>query len=80
MPGVKKPKPIVAEPDNPHVVQLQSKIVDFALDEGVSYLEAALELIRRENLEVEYVADMIKRCPQLLPAIKAEAAALRLLK
>jgi len=80
MPGVKKQKPIGPEPDNPYVLDLQKAIMDFALDEGVTFLESAMALIEKRGLEPEFVGEMIRRCPQLMPEIKSEAAGLRLLR
>lgn len=69
---------------NDNVVSLTPEKIHLAISEqianGVPYIDALIDYATRNNLEIESVADVIKKSSILKEKIRTEAVGLRMVK
>jgi hypothetical protein len=54
--------------------------ISYKLSKGATYIDALVEYAKEHNLEVETVAEIIKKSSVIKEKIRNEAAAMRLIK
>jgi hypothetical protein len=64
----------------PTAKTLLDKILEFAEDEGISIMDAAVHFSETEKIEIEFIAELIKQSDVIKSKVEEEAEALHFLK
>lgn len=67
-------------PINESIIQVSKKIIDIAKDRGIDYIDACVSYCEENDLEIEYLGEIIEKNQHLKAMIQKEAEDLHYLK
>lgn len=65
------------EPQTPEKIHLE---IAARLARGVPYIEALVEYAKERNIEIETIAEIVKKSPVIKEKIRAEAVVMKMVK